>query len=95
MLQRFKVVKQSRADPYSATGHAAPSWHTFDKKVWERDTPEGTHRVTLTRDKRTKATGLGTYSVVLEREGHGTQIFQGTSWQPLVNEVKELSRKLA
>ena len=66
--------------------------------VWERETPEGTHRITLTRDKRTKATGLGTYSVVLEREGHDWKVsvvYQGTSWQPLVNEVKELSRSLA
>jgi len=93
--KRFMVVKQSHADKHSVTGHAAPSWHTFDSKVWERQTPEGVHRITLTRNKRTKATGSGTYSVVLQREGHSSRIFQGTSWQPLVREVKELSRSLA
>lgn len=87
-MTRFGIVYKGRPDPFSVSGIASPSWHTFDRRVWERDTPSGVHQITLTNltnaDHRVRPIGRATlYRVVLTVAGEEVGRWEKSDWRYL------------
>lgn len=47
-MSHWKCTYPGKKDDFSASGHAAPSWHVFDKRVWQKG------ELTLTLTNRTQ-----------------------------------------
>lgn len=65
---------------------AAPSWHTFEGRVWASG-PYELELVNLNKPVPTKAT---TYKVTLKKNGVVVSEKEGHSWQSLVREMKQV-----
>lgn len=83
-LGGWKLTYAGRPDAHAVSGVAAPSWHTFDRRVWRMDDYE----LELTNLQKKVPGKIATYkvtvrrgeSVVIERESH--------DWTALVRDVK-------
>lgn len=83
---------------FCKSGYAAPSWHTFDRRVWERTLPNGVVQElvlinlgNLMRPKPPKPKGKQTtYQVTLREKASGAVILmrEGHDWHTLVREMK-------
>jgi hypothetical protein len=80
----------------AASGHVAPSWDSFDKRVWEK----GDLRITLTNlhlkypERQARAPGkIAVYRVLCEQVfgdlPYRLSSAQGTNWTALVKSMKE------
>lgn len=76
-------------DKISKSGHAAPSWCTFDKRVWKK----GDYTITLrnlNNEGDPRAPGkIATYRVELRYLARLIETQRGHDWQKLVREMKE------
>lgn len=93
-VPRWKCIYKGREDillsNWSKTGHMAPSWPGFDKRIWTWDNLV----LTLIPLGRSKSSGKYSkssgYRVTLTRtDGAVLAIVEGTSWQVLVNQMKK------
>jgi len=86
----WRLVYPGRPDPVSASGYAAPSWHTFDKRVWRRYLGGVKfYELTLRRQRWNAHKKIATYYVELRNEkGRVISNRFGHDWQALVREMK-------
>lgn len=95
MKDAFVCTYQGLPNDLSVTGYSQPSWSSFDKRVWERETPYGTHRITLKQaGRRKESPRFILYEVVLDF-GQISQSETGTNWQAMVKKAKEESCRVA
>lgn len=96
-LMRWRITYKGAPEPdHSASGHAAPSWATFDRRVWECDGfkltltnlgwNEGTSRTRVRQAPRFK---IAEYQVVIEGPLF-KKVMKDTDWLRLVRAAKQL-----
>jgi hypothetical protein len=105
MNTKWKLVYGGNPNGLAACGYSAPSWGTFDKRVWERSLRNG-ETLTLVLRNLTNDFGvkpvrrIAMYRVVVlykdgswrNRIGHSEE---GTDWQSLVSKAKEICSKFS
>jgi hypothetical protein len=97
MVNRFHLSDKGAKDKHSVTGYAAPSWHTFTHRVWERETGAGdTHWLTLRNLTNTEGwrplRAIAQYEVgITDRRNAILYLRVGTDWNALVREAKQWS----
>jgi len=93
---RWQPVERGPEDSRASSGHTAPSWHTFTRRVWERGTRQGSHRLVLrnlTNDWSYRVhRKIAEYEVRIY-EGGRSLVYRetGFNWQALVRKAKQWS----
>lgn len=89
---RWSLVYPGRMLPEQSWRKAAPippSWWDFDRKVWERWTPEaGRRQIVLTNLQRKAPFKSATYRVEWTRDGRLLGTIEGHDWQAMVRAAK-------
>ena len=83
-MSHWRCTYQGRPDSESKSGHAAPSWHTFDRRVWRR----GDYEIELINLHRAPPRRIATYQITLRGPRGELLRVTGFNWQRIVREVK-------
>jgi len=87
---RWRLVYGGRRDDLAACGYAAPSWRSFDRRIWQL----GVKTLTLVNLRNpphwVRAPGkIATYRVELSEAGKVTDSMEGHDWAAVVRAMKE------
>ncbi len=96
MTMRWRITYKGAPDDISVSGYVAPSWATFDRRVWER----GGFKLTLTnlgwnegtsrkRVRQAPPFKIAEYRVVIEGPNY-KKVMTDTDWHRLVRAAKLL-----
>lgn len=84
----WKIVYPGRPDHISSLGYAAASWHSFDRRVWERDGHQVELRNLRNTIKKRVPGKIATYEVTLRAGSVVIRRWEGHDWGALVREAK-------
>jgi len=94
-MGRWRMTDPGVPDQWSASGYAAPSWHSFKRQEWQRDLEGGgSHTLVLRNLHVRKPRKIATYNVKLSDE-RGKVLFETTAhnWQDMVRRARAFSKQ--